>query len=130
MRSRDLFFVNMFIYIYRLLPWCLYVLNGECVLYVLCLVMRLECFHADVRAARPGGASPLDRQAGARFVPQGDDVTGELEENLERFTLEIPYALIDDLQLRYQRPTVGVPGRFRRLLRRVAQALMCYHEHH
>ena len=92
--------------------------------------MRLECFHADVRVAQPGGASPLDRRDGAHFVPPGDDVTRELEENLKRLTLDIPDASIDDLPLRYQRPTTGVPGHFSRLLRRVAQAIMCYHEHH
>ena len=31
------------------------------VLHFLCLLTRLECFHADVGAARLGGASPLDR---------------------------------------------------------------------
>ena len=86
--------------------------------------------HVDVGAVRRGGASPLDRQARARFVPQGDDITGELEENLERLTLDIPDADIDDLPMRYQRSTSRVPGRFSRLLRRVAQAVMCYHEQH
>ena len=86
--------------------------------------------HADVGAARPRGASLLDRRDGACFLPQGDDITGELEENLERLTLDIPDADIDDLPMRYQRSIVGVPGRFSRLLRRVAQAVMCYHEHH
>ena len=36
MRSRDLFFVNMFIYIYiyiQTFTWCLYVSNGECILH-------------------------------------------------------------------------------------------------
>ena len=61
--------------------------------------------HVDV-----GGASPLDKRAGSRFVPQGDDITGELEENLERLTLDIPDADIDDLPMRYQRSTAGVPG--------------------
>ena len=46
--------------------------------------MRPIYSHAYVGAAIPRGASPLDRRAGARFVPQGDDITGELEENLER----------------------------------------------
>ena len=92
--------------------------------------MILECFHANVRAARPRGDSPLDRRVRACFVPQGDDVIGESEENLERLTLDILDASIDDLPLRYQRPIVGVPGRFSRLLRRVAQAMMYYHEHH
>ena len=71
------------------------------VLYFLCLVTRLECFHADIRAARPGEASPLDRRSEAHFVPQGDDVTGELEENLERLTRDILDASINDLPLRY-----------------------------
>ena len=82
--------------------------------------MRPVCLHADVGAGRSGGASTLDRRAGARFVPQGDDIIGVLEENLERLTLEIPDANIDDLPTRYQRSMVGVPGRFSRLLRRVA----------
>ena len=85
--------------------------------------------HADVGPARPREASPLDRRARARFVPQDDDITRELEENLERLNLDIPDADIDDLLMRYQRSTVGVPGRFSRLLRRVARAMMCYHEH-
>ena len=87
-------------------------------------------FHADVGAAQPRGSSPLDRRAGARFVQQGDDPMGELKENLERLTLDIPNASIDDLPMRYQRHTTGVLGRFSRLLRRVVQAVMCYHEHH
>ena len=92
--------------------------------------MRPEHFHADIGTARPGGASPLDRRAGACFVLQGDDVTKELEENLERLTLEILDASIDDLPMRYQRPIVGVPGQFSRLLCRVTRAMMCYHKHH
>ena len=92
--------------------------------------MRLECFYANVGAARPGGASLLDRRSEAHFVPQGGDMIEELEENLERLTLDIPDASIYDLSLSYQMPTTGVPGRFSRLLHRVAQAMMCYHEHH
>ena len=57
-------------------------------------------------------------------------MTGELDENLERLTLDIPDASIDDLALRYQRPTMGVLGRFNRLLHRVARGVMCYHEHY
>ena len=62
---------------------------------------RPFCLHADVGALRPGGASPLDRRAGARFMPHGDDITRELEENLDRLTLDIPNADIDDLSTRY-----------------------------
>ena len=67
----------------------------------------------------------MDRRAGACFVPRGDDITEELEENLERLTLDIPNADIDDLSMRYQRSTAGVPGRFSKLLHRVAQVMMC-----
>ena len=49
---------------------------------------RLVYSHADVGAARPRGASLLDKRVGAHFVPRGDDITGELEENLERLTLD------------------------------------------
>ena len=82
--------------------------------------MRPICLHADVGAASPGGASPLNRRVGARFMPQGDDITEELEENLERLTLDIPDADIDDLLTRYQRSKAGVRRRFSRLLCRVA----------
>ena len=57
--------------------------------------------HVYVGATRPRGAYPLDRKAGAHFVPQGDDITGELEENLERLTLDIPDAFINDIPMRY-----------------------------
>ena len=77
--------------------------------------MRHKCFHADVGATRPRGYSPLDKRARARFVPQGDDMMGELEENLEWLTLDILDVLIDNLPLRYKRPTSGLPGHFSRL---------------
>ena len=86
--------------------------------------------HADVGAVQPGGYYSLDRRAGACFVPHGDDITEELEENLERLTLDIPNADIDELPMRYHRSTMGVLGRFSRLLRRVARAVMFYHENH
>ena len=41
---------------------------------------RPICSHAYVGAARPGGASPLDRRVGACFIPQGDDITREMED--------------------------------------------------
>ena len=72
----------------------------------------------------------MDRRAEARFVPWGDDIIGELEKNLERLTFDILDVDIDDLPMRYQRYTMRVPGRFSRMLRRVARAVMCYREHH
>ena len=86
--------------------------------------------HANVGDAHPRGSSPMDRREGARFVHRGDDELMELEENLDRVTLDILDAAIDDLPRRFQRHTMGVLGRFSRLLRRVPRAIMCYHEHH
>ena len=54
--------------------------------------------HVDDGAVQPGGASPLDKGARAHFVPQGDDITGELEKILKRLTLDIPDADIDILK--------------------------------
>ena len=67
----------------------------------LCKVTRPKIFHADVVLVRPEGSSPLDRRAGAQFVQRGNDSMGELEENLERLTLDIPDTSIDDLSMRY-----------------------------
>ena len=72
----------------------------------------------------------MDRREGSWLVHQGDDQMGELEENLESLTLHILDAAIDDLSMRYQRHTVGVPGHFSRLLRRVVRDVMCYHDNH
>ena len=63
--------------------------------------MRPIYSHVDVGVAQPGGASSFDSQTGVCFVPQGDDITGELEENLERLTLDISDSSICDLLMRY-----------------------------
>ena len=76
-----------------------------------------------------GGSSLMDMQYGAYFVHRGDVELTKLEDNLNWLTLDILYASIDDLLRRYQRHTIGVSGRFNRLLWRVARAMMCYHEH-
>ena len=55
---------------------------------------------------------------------------GDLEENLDMLTLDIPNASIDDLPMRYQRHTAVVPDRFSQLLCRVVRVVMCYHKHH
>ena len=89
-----------------------------------------KCFHGDVGDAQPRVSSPIDRKAGALFVHCGDDELTELEENLNRLTLDIPDASIDSLPRRYQRHTTAVLGQFSHLLRRVARVIMCYHDHH
>ena len=61
---------------------------------------------------------------------EADEDIGEIDENLQRLTVGIPNVSIDDLSMRYQRHTTGVSSRFSRLLHRVSQVIMCYHEHH
>ena len=72
----------------------------------------------------------MDRQVGACVFHRGDDELMDLEENLDRLTLDILDVAIDDLPRRFQRHTAVVSGRFSFLLCRVARAIMCYPEHH
>ena len=64
------------------------------------------------------------------YRSEADEDLGDLEENLQRLTVGIPYVTTDELPRRYQFHTIGVFGWFSRLLRRVAQAIIHYHEHH
>ena len=61
---------------------------------------------------------------------EADEELGDLENNLQNFTVGIPDMTTDKVPRRYQRHTTGVSGQFSRLLRRVAQAIACYHEQH
>ena len=67
--------------------------------------MRTSSSDAHGSTSLPGEYSPLDRRAGARFVLQGNDITRELQENLERLTLDIPDVLprasLDIVCMRY-----------------------------
>ena len=54
----------------------------------------------------------MDMRVGYFFVHRGDNELIEMEENLDRFTLDIPDAAIDDLPRRLQRHTARVSGRF------------------
>ena len=54
---------------------------------------------------------------------------GDLEENLQHLTVGIPDMTTNEVPRHYQCHTTGVSGQFSRLLRRLAQANACYHEH-
>ena len=54
----------------------------------------------------------------------------ELQDHIEGLTLGIPDVRIEELPMRLQRHTIGVPSRWMRLLHMIAQAVTCYHEHH
>ena len=77
-------------------------------------------------------AAPAGEAAG-RVILRDLDVAETLtavHEQVESFTLGIPDVRIDELPLQLQRHTTGVPRRWTRLLRMIAQAVTCYHEHH
>ena len=73
------------------------------------------------------------REAAGRVILHDLDVAETLttvQEKVESLTLGIPDVRIDELPLQLQRHTTGVPRRWTRLLRMMAQAVTCYHEHY
>ena len=94
--------------------------------------------HADVGpvcpAVRPRvpAAAPAGEAPGRAILHDLDlaETLTAMQEHVEGLTLGIQDVRIDELPLRLQRHTVGVPRRWSRLLRMIAQAVACYHEHH
>ena len=78
--------------------------------------------------------SPIARRACTRdkmlYYYEADEELRDLKENLQRLTVGIPDMNTDEVPRCYQHHTAGVSRWFFRLLRRVAQAIACYHEHH
>ena len=94
--------------------------------------------HADVGHVRPAVrprapvAAPTGETTG-RVILRDLDVAETLtavQEQVESLTLGIPDVRIDELPLQLQWHTIGVPRRWTHLLRMIAQAVTCYHEHH
>ena len=94
--------------------------------------------HADVGPVRPAvrPRAPVATPAGeapGRAILRDLDLAESLaavQEQVESLTLGIPDVRIDEFPLQLQRHTTGVPRRWTRLLRMIAQAVTCYHEHH
>jgi len=88
----------------------------------------------DVGPQRPANLWPFERRHSVAPVPTPQDAAAEtlaeLEQDLERLTADIPETTIDDIPNRLQRYVVAVPEPFRRLLCRVARAVVSYREHH
>ena len=78
-------------------------------------------------AAAPAGETA--RRVILRDLDVAETLTA-VQEQVESLTLGIPDVRIDELPLQLQRHTTGVPRRWTRLLRMIAQAVTCYHEHH
>ena len=53
-----------------------------------------------------------------------------VKKGIEGLTTDILDISIDEILRRYQRHTVGVSSSLSLLLRRVARAVVCYHEQH
>ena len=93
---------------------------------------------ADVGPVRPAvrprpPVAALAVEPARRVILRDLDDTETLtavQEQVESLTLGIPDVRINELPLQLQRHTTGVPRRWTRLLRMIAQAVTCYHEHH
>ena len=87
--------------------------------------------YTDVSPERPAGMLLIAQRAPRNFDPHGEGGEGEeIVQNLEGITCGfLEYARLDDVPRAYQRHTIGVPSRIHHLLRRLVQAVTCYHEH-
>ena len=87
--------------------------------------------HPAVRP-RPPVAAPAVEPARRAVIHDLDDTETltAVQEQVESLTLGIPDVRIDELPLQLQRHTTRVPRRWTHLLRMIAQAVTCYHEHH
>ena len=94
--------------------------------------------HADVgpvrRVARPRSPVAAPAAEPARRVVIRDlgdsEILAAVQEQVESLTRGLPDVQIDELPLQLQRHTIGVPRRWTRLLRMIAQTVTYFHEHH
>ena len=90
--------------------------------------------HADIGPVRPRPpvAAPVAESARRVVIRDLDDTETltAVQEQVDSLTRGLPDVQIDELPLQLQRHTIGVPRRWTRLLRMIAQAVTCYHEHH
>ncbi len=94
--------------------------------------------HADVGPVHPVARprSPVAAPAAepARRVVIRDlgdtEILAAMQEQVESLTRGLPDVQIDELPLQLQQHTIGVPRRWTRLLRMIAQTVTYFHEHH
>ena len=81
------------------------------------------------RAADDAPAGKAVRRAILRDLDISETLA-VLQDQIEGLTLDIQDVRTDELPLRLQRHTTGVPSRWTRLLCMIAHAVTCYHQHH
>ena len=94
--------------------------------------------HADVGpvrlVARPRSPVAAPAAEPARRVVIRDlgdtEILAAVQEQVESLTRGISDVQIDELPLQLQWHTIGVPRRWTRLLRMIAQTVTYFHEHH
>jgi hypothetical protein len=79
---------------------------------------------------RPEGKPRHMRRSRVPDAGEVNRVLHQVERHLDRLTIAIPSAKIEDLSVVYQRQVTRVPRTWIRLFRRVAQATLCYREVH
>ena len=83
---------------------------------------------------RPRVASsvPVGEVVGRAILHDPDvaETLAVLQDQIKGLTLGIQDVRTDELPLRLQCHTIGVPSRWTRLLRMIAQVVTCYHQHH
>jgi hypothetical protein len=117
------FFLNVFVNFYHIQMFLFYK-------FVQRLNTKFIFDDIDVGPYRPPGTSPIQRQGEVAVVPQYVEDYQVVEQNLEGLTTDIPDMPLEEVPRCDQRHTVGVSGSMSRLLHRVAQAVVCYHECH
>jgi len=106
--------------------------------FIISKLIQNLCAFADIGPIRPterprASAAAPGREIGGRAILRDLNVAKTLlalQDQIEGLTLSIPDVRTDELPLMLQRHTTGVPRRWTRLLRMIAQAVTCYHEHH
>ena len=93
--------------------------------------------YADIGPVRPVARpreedAPADEVVGRAVLRDLDiaETLAQLQDQIEGLTLGILDVWIAELPMRLQCHTTGVLSRWMRLLRMIAQAVTCYHQHH
>ena len=97
-----------------------------------------SCAHADIGPVqtvvrlRVLAAAPAGEAMGRAILHDHDvaETISSFQDQVEGITLGIPNVRTDELPLRLQRHSTGVPSQWTTLLRMITHAVTCYHQHY